>query len=272
MLDAMTLASALLGIVLSAPPSPAADEAWFLTPDGTRIFYKKMGSGPATAVFLPAEGFRGTEPALARLAAGRALVVYDRRGTGLSQVVTDPARLTASDHVRDLEALRRHLRVPRLQLIGEGLGAGLAVLYARAHPARVDRILLIAPMAPARALMGEPAPPPADDTPLAGDVPPSALANRENVRAAALASLGEWDFRPWLGAVAAPALVIGAPDSPSGDATRAWAAELPAARFLAVPGSAGDILRGEAFADGARRFLAGRFPADAELVGESDAH
>jgi pimeloyl-ACP methyl ester carboxylesterase len=262
----------LLAAVLVAPASPGpVEEGWFLSSDGTRIFYKKVGSGPAAAVYLPGDGFRGSESALAALADGRMLVLYDRRGTGLSAVVTEPARLTAADHVRDLEALRRHLRVPRLQLIGEGVGAGLAALYARAHPARVERMLLIAPMAPARelgALDGGTA----DDAALAGEVPPSALANRETVRAALAASLGEWDFRPWLARVSAPALVAGAADSPRREATREWAAELPAARFLAAPGNAREALATDAFLAAAKRFLAGRFPAEAELVGESDAH
>jgi proline iminopeptidase len=75
--------------------------------------------------------------------------MYDQRGGGRSDVVKDPSMLTAASHVRDLEALREHFRIPKMSLIGVSWGSILAALYADAHPERVARIVFLDPMYPA---------------------------------------------------------------------------------------------------------------------------
>ena len=276
----MNAAAAVLAALLAAPagPAPPVEEGWLLSADGTRIFYKKVGRGPARAVFVdggPGSGFRGPERALAPLAGTRAIVFYDQRGTGLSEVVTDPARLTVDDHLRDLEALRKRFRIARMQLIGTSWGAALAARYAQDHPTRVERLLLVGPMAPAKSLHAAIEGPGDDACAEPCDIPPSALANRAAVAAAALQSLGDWDFRPMLAGIGAPTLVVGgARSSVPPEATRAWAEEMPAARLLLLPDAGDAVLadQPDAFLAAAERFLRGRFPADAELVGEADAH
>jgi pimeloyl-ACP methyl ester carboxylesterase len=58
--------------------------------------------------------------------------------------------LVAKRHVADLEALRQHFKLRRVTLMGHSWGCGLAVLYAAAYPEIVKRLLLIAPLPPAR--------------------------------------------------------------------------------------------------------------------------
>jgi proline iminopeptidase len=311
----VTGAALLVAALLAPPPAgaPPAEEGWFLSADGTRIFYKKVGRGPVTAVFVhggPGSNFRGPDRALARLADGGAVVFYDQRGSGLSQLVADPARLTAQDHVRDLEALRRHFRVPRMQVIGLSWGAALAALYAQAHPTRVERLLLVSPTPPAKtpymaaraakleALRVEAGLPPraeeaarlaaASDHEVVEicrakmaeaaercDIPPAAIRNRGAVEAATLASLGDWDFRPMLAKIGAPTLVVeGARSNVPLDATRVWAEEMPAARLLLIPDAGQEVFadQPDAFLAAADRFLRGQFPAEAEMVGEADGH
>jgi proline iminopeptidase len=93
-----------------------------------------------------ASGCRDTEP----LANGRTVIMYDQRGSGRSELVSDPKRLTPNHHVRDLEAVRQYLGVARMTLVGFSWGAGLAALYTMDHPEHVWRLLLIAPLPPAR--------------------------------------------------------------------------------------------------------------------------
>jgi proline iminopeptidase len=76
--------------------------------------------------------------------------MYDQRGSGRSQVVTDPSLLSADHQVRDLESFRQHFGLERMTLIGLSWGTGLATLYTAAHPDRVERLLLISPMPPAK--------------------------------------------------------------------------------------------------------------------------
>jgi proline iminopeptidase len=146
--------AALLGVLLLAS-APPAQEGSFPGSGGTRLFHRKVGAGPRMVVLVhggPGSNFRGTGDFLEPLADdGRhSVVMYDQRGSGRSDVETIPALLTADHHVRDLEALRVHLGVRRMTLVGVSWGAGLAALYTARHPGRVDRLALVSPMAPAR--------------------------------------------------------------------------------------------------------------------------
>lgn len=131
----------------------AATEGYFGGADGTRLFFRKVGRGERVIVFLHGgpglnigNGGYDMEP----LGQKRTLLMYDQRGGGRSEIITDPKLLTAEYHVRDLEALRQHFKIERMTLVGLSWGAGLAVLYAEAHPERVERLLLVSPISPAR--------------------------------------------------------------------------------------------------------------------------
>ena len=153
----MSAAAALLVILIAGPPlpsSPNAVEGHFPGADGVRLFHRKIGAGSNVVVFLhggPGANLRGSADYMEPLAGSdRVVVAYDQRGSGLSDLVTDPALLTAAHHVRDLEALRVHLGVERMTLIGLSWGSGLAALYTAEHPARVERLVLLSPMAPVK--------------------------------------------------------------------------------------------------------------------------
>jgi proline iminopeptidase len=153
-----TLMAVWLGTApaLTQPAAPIAAEGHVEVSDGVRLFYRRVGTGPAPLVLLhggPGSNMNGVWPDLQPLADMRPVVLYDQRGGGRSTIITDPARLTAEDHVRDLEALRAKLRLERMTLAGESWGAGLAILYAAAHPERVERLLLIGPMPPTRLIL-----------------------------------------------------------------------------------------------------------------------
>jgi proline iminopeptidase len=154
----VSAAAVLLGVLLQASPAPSPSpvvvEGRFPGSGGTRLFYRKVGSGPKTVVFVhggPGSNFRGAGDSIEALADARhSVVLYDQRGSGQSDLETIPALLTAAHHVRDLEALRVHLGAERMTLVGLSWGAGLAALYAAEHPRRVERLVLLSPMAPAR--------------------------------------------------------------------------------------------------------------------------
>ncbi|QGQ21154.1 alpha/beta fold hydrolase [Cellulomonas sp. JZ18] len=82
---------------------------------------------------------------LGGLAARRPLLLLDLRGTGGSPAPADPAAYRCDRQVDDLEALRRHLRVDRLDLLAHSAGAAVAVLYAARHPERVRSLVLVTP-------------------------------------------------------------------------------------------------------------------------------
>ena len=64
---------------------------------------------------------------------------------GASAVPADPATYRCDRLVDDVEALRVHLGLDRIDLLGHSAGAALALLYAARHLDRVGRLALINP-------------------------------------------------------------------------------------------------------------------------------
>jgi len=144
------------------PPSPApaaaahdaVEEGDLDAGDGVRLHYRKLGHGGPTVIvpggFLIGESFDA-------LADGRTLILYDMRNRGASSPVADDAGISIQHDVSDLEAVRRHFGVERFSPIGFSYLGMMVVLYASAHPDRVERIVQIGAV-PRR--FGTPYPPP----------------------------------------------------------------------------------------------------------------
>jgi proline iminopeptidase len=130
------------------PPGTSPREGYFPGAEGASLYYQAIGDGPDTVVVV--HGFQGNgssylAPDLQRLAHGRTLLVYDQRGEGRSDSVQSVEPPGVEEHVRDLEALRRHFGLERLRLFGHSGGAAIVVQYAGVHPEHVERALLVAP-------------------------------------------------------------------------------------------------------------------------------
>jgi pimeloyl-ACP methyl ester carboxylesterase len=114
--------------------------------DGTRLAYHQAGAGrPLICVPggpMQASVYLGD---LGGLSAHRSLVLLDLRGTGASAIPADPASYRCDRQVDDVEALRVHLGLERIDLLGHSAGAALALLYAARHLNRVDRLVLLNP-------------------------------------------------------------------------------------------------------------------------------
>lgn len=118
----------------------------FASYDGTEIFYRELGDG-ASLVCLPGGPARAGVYLgdLGGLSRHRRLIVPDQRGSGQSADPADPATLRVDRLVEDVEALRVHLGLERMDLLAHSAGAVLATMYAAAYPQRLSRLLLITP-------------------------------------------------------------------------------------------------------------------------------
>ena len=94
---------------------------------------------------------------LGGLSGHRRLVVLELRGTGHSAIPEAPSSYRCDRLVDDVEALREHLGLGRMDLLGHSAGANLAALYTARHPGNVTKLALIAPstMAVGIAVTGE---------------------------------------------------------------------------------------------------------------------
>jgi class 3 adenylate cyclase len=118
------------------------------SPDGTSIAYQVHGEGPLDLVFVP--GFVchveliWEEPTFARflrrLASFSRLVVFDKRGQGLSDRPGRPPTLEES--MDDLGAVMDAVGIERGAIFGISEGGPMSLLYAATHPDRVSALVL----------------------------------------------------------------------------------------------------------------------------------
>ena len=118
--------------------------------DGVRLWYDIRGKGSPVIVIHGGPGMDHATLAadLVPLEQRHRVIYYDQRGGGRSTLPVDSALLTIDHHVRDLEALRRHLRLRKVTLLAHSFGPAVAALYAIRHPQRVDRMIFLGPIPP----------------------------------------------------------------------------------------------------------------------------
>ncbi|MER5933570.1 alpha/beta hydrolase [Streptomyces sp. NPDC002054] len=117
-------------------------------PDGTELAYRVLGEGAgAPVVCLPGGPMRDSVYLgdLGGLPDRRRLIVADQRGAGLSATPEDPASYRCDRLVGDVELLRVHLGLDRMDLLAHSAAANLAVRYAEQYPHRIGRLALITP-------------------------------------------------------------------------------------------------------------------------------
>ena len=119
---------------------------FFTSYDGTTLAFRALGDGPPL-LCLPGGPGRAAEYLgdLGGLSAHRTLILPDTRGTGASAMPADLATCRVDHLAADVEALRRHLGLDRVDLLGHSAGGSVAMLYAAAHPDRLDSLTLVAP-------------------------------------------------------------------------------------------------------------------------------
>jgi pimeloyl-ACP methyl ester carboxylesterase len=135
-----SLTAAALTLAIAAP---ATTEGTIAARDGAKLHYKRYGTGPQ-AILVPL-GFI-VEKDFARLARpDRSLVFYDQRNRGRSDTAP-PERSTLADEVADMETVRAHFGFPKVTTIGYSYLGLMTVMYAIAHPDRVEQLVQIGPV------------------------------------------------------------------------------------------------------------------------------
>jgi pimeloyl-ACP methyl ester carboxylesterase len=112
------------------------------------IAYQVVGEGPLDLVFTFGWAshldFQWTEPTLTRLLRRLAefarVIVFDKRGTGLSDPVSHTP--TIEERVDDIKVVMEAAGSERAGLIGYSEGGVMASLYAATHPEKVSALVL----------------------------------------------------------------------------------------------------------------------------------
>ncbi len=124
------------------------DVRYTQAPDGTSIAYTTFGEGPIELLCIP--GFvshlelmfeaPGAERYLGRLASFARVVMYDKRGQGLSDRPPSPPTLEQS--MEDARAVLDAAGVERAAVYGISEGGPMSMLLAASYPERVSALVL----------------------------------------------------------------------------------------------------------------------------------
>ena len=129
-------------------------ETHYATSGDVQIAYQAFGDGP-DLVWVPGWvsqlDLHWEEPALARflrrLATFARVVVFDRRGLGLSDRVALEGLPTLEMRMDDVRAVLDDLKVERAAIFGQGFGSPMALLFAATYPERASSLVLYSPSA-----------------------------------------------------------------------------------------------------------------------------
>jgi len=113
------------------------------------IAYQVVGDGPLDLVYVPGwvshVELAWEEPTLARflerLASFSRLIIFDKRGTGLSDRVPDSQLPTHEERMDDLRAVMDAAGSDRAAIFGFSEGGSLATLFAATYPQRTTALI-----------------------------------------------------------------------------------------------------------------------------------
>jgi pimeloyl-ACP methyl ester carboxylesterase len=117
---------------------------------GVHIAYQVIGDGPFDLVFVPGAvshvEFWWEDPAMAsflgRLAAFSRLILFDKRGTGLSDRVADSDLPTLEQRMDDVRAVMDAAGSPRAALFGWSEGGPMCALFSATYPERTLALVM----------------------------------------------------------------------------------------------------------------------------------
>jgi proline iminopeptidase len=115
------------------------------TLNGVELHYRTIGAGPVLFLVPSGWGVGSTylQRAFISLAKQFRLVFIDTRGSGQSSRPADPARMGSLDMADDVEALRVHLGLSEISILGHSNAGAIALAHAERYPDRVSKLVLI---------------------------------------------------------------------------------------------------------------------------------
>jgi|tagenome__1003787_1003787.scaffolds.fasta_scaffold20902685_3 pimeloyl-ACP methyl ester carboxylesterase len=131
-------------------PSDMPETRYATTVDGVAIAYQVLGDGSTDIVFVTSAFWSNMEIAcefapwrslIDSMAARGRLVMYDRRGTGLSDGVSGDRLPTLEARMEDIRTVMDAAEFPRAVLFGLEDGAAHCFLFAATYPERTQSLI-----------------------------------------------------------------------------------------------------------------------------------
>ncbi|MGE5175549.1 MAG: alpha/beta fold hydrolase [Hyphomicrobiales bacterium] len=149
-------AAAALLLIALAPSARAAtaEKGTVFRAGPVSLYVEVRGSAPGTPLVVVNGGpgfdhdYVHCSDAWDVLARKRRVVFYDQRGNGRSGPLPDSATCTLADQIADLDSVRAHLGLEKMDLLGHSWGGYLVMAYAARHPERIAHLIIVDSAAP----------------------------------------------------------------------------------------------------------------------------
>ena len=115
------------------------------------VAYQVVGEGPRDLVYVP--GWISNveavweEPSMARflnrLASFSRLILFDKRGTGMSDPVAPDALPTLEERMDDVRAVMDAVGSEKATLLGHSDGGNMSILFSATYPGRTEGLILV---------------------------------------------------------------------------------------------------------------------------------
>lgn len=124
--------------------NPVVGQEEIIYGNGVSLHYRIFGTGDPLLVINGGPGMssEGMEEVARELAKNNTVIIYDQRGTGLSEVASlDETYINMGAMIEDIEVLREHLNIVSWIVFGQSFGGMLAYFYAAKYPKRVKAMI-----------------------------------------------------------------------------------------------------------------------------------
>ncbi|MEO5724535.1 MAG: alpha/beta hydrolase, partial [Ilumatobacteraceae bacterium] len=117
----------------------------FLSRSDIEIYYERRGEGPPLLLFNGSgASVESSALLIDRLALHFEVLVHDQRGLGRTSVPHSASAVTMGHYAADAAALLDHVGWTSCRVFGISFGGMVALEFAVTHPARVERLALVA--------------------------------------------------------------------------------------------------------------------------------
>ena len=113
--------------------------------NGTELYAFTMGTGEPLLVIHGGPGMSHGYflPHLESLTDKYQLIFYDHRASGQSSYDVDSSSMTMRNFVEDIEGLRKHFGLEKMNIMGHSWGGLLAMWYAGTYPENLKSMILV---------------------------------------------------------------------------------------------------------------------------------
>ncbi|HNQ62247.1 MAG TPA: alpha/beta fold hydrolase [Bacteroidia bacterium] len=137
--------SGLLNTSSSIAEIPQKDG--FVQVEGASLYYRVIGEGTPLLVLHGGPGLDHSYfiPQMQVLSKDYKLIFFDQRGCGRSVEKVDSQSISIDRYLQDIEAIRNHFGLDKINVFGHSFGALIAMRYAIRFPDQVNSLLLVNP-------------------------------------------------------------------------------------------------------------------------------